>query len=83
MSSKRKKFNVLEHRLVPKHERVPLEEVPKILKELGVEPNQLPLIRASDPAARAVGAKPGELVRIIRESETGGKIVVYRFVVVG
>jgi len=82
MASK-KKFNVLEHRLVPKHERIPLEEVPKVLKELGVEPHQLPLIRASDPAAKAVGAKPGELVKITRVSETGGEVVVYRLVVVG
>lgn len=78
-----KKINVLEHKLVPKHERIPITEVPKILKELGVEPHQLPLIRSSDPAARAIGAKPGELVRIIRESETAGKTVVYRLVVVG
>ena len=78
-----KKFDVLSHKLVPKHERVPLSEVPKILKELGLEPYQLPLIRASDPAARAIGARPGELVRIIRESENAGKTIVYRFVVVG
>ncbi len=78
-----KKIDVLKHKLVPHHERVPITEVPRILKELGVTPNQLPLIRASDPAARAIGAKPGELVRIIRDSETSGKSVVYRLVVVG
>ncbi|MEM1620092.1 MAG: DNA-directed RNA polymerase subunit H [Fervidicoccaceae archaeon] len=77
------KFNVLDHRLVPKHERVPLHEVPRVLRELGVEPTQLPLIKASDPAARAVGARPGELVKIVRRGTTGGPIVVYRFVVVG
>jgi DNA-directed RNA polymerase subunit H len=78
-----KKIDVLKHRLVPYHERIPITEVPKILKQLGVKPSQLPLIRASDPAARAVGARPGELVKIIRESETSGKTVVYRLVVVG
>jgi DNA-directed RNA polymerase subunit H len=81
--SSKKTFNVLDHVLVPKHERIPAEEVPKVLRELGLDPAQLPLIRASDPAARAVGARPGDLVKITRESETAGKIVVYRLVVVG
>ncbi len=78
-----KKFDVREHKLVPKHERVPLPEATEILKELGLDPTQLPQIRASDPVVKAIGAKPGELVRIIRESETAGKTVVYRIVVVG
>lgn len=82
MSSK-KTFNVLDHILVPKHERIPSEEVPKVLRELGLDPSNLPLIRASDPAVKAIGAKPGDLVKITRESETAGKTIVYRLVVVG
>ncbi len=78
-----KKIDVLKHVLVPYHERIPINEVPRVLKELGVKPDQLPIIRASDPAARAVGAMPGELVKIVRENETSGKSVVYRLVVVG
>ena len=78
-----KKFDVASHKLVPKHERIPLHEVPKVLKELGLDPAQLPQIRASDPMAKALGAKPGELIKIIRESETAGKVVFYRLVVVG
>ncbi len=78
-----KKFDILKHELVPKHEVVPIEEAVKILKELGVRPEQLPWIRASDPVARAIGAKPGDIVRIVRKSETAGEIVVYRYVVAG
>lgn len=81
--SGKKGFSVLDHVLVPKHELIPAEEAPKILRELGLDPSQLPLIRASDPAARALGAKPGDLIKITRESETAGKAVVYRLVVVG
>lgn len=83
MSASKRRFNVLEHYLVPKHERIPAEEVPKVLHELGLDPSQLPLIRASDPAARAVGAKPGDLIKVTRESETAGTVVVYRLVVPG
>jgi DNA-directed RNA polymerase, subunit H (EC 2.7.7.6) len=78
-----KRFNVLKHELVPRHELVPIEEAIKILRELGVRPEQLPWIRASDPVAKAIGAKPGDIIRVIRKSETAGEIVVYRYVIAG
>lgn len=78
-----KKFNVLRHELVPKHEIVPVEEAVRILKEFGVRPEQLPWIKASDPVARAIGARPGDIVRIVRRSEIAGEVVVYRYVVAG
>ncbi|MDT7895576.1 MAG: DNA-directed RNA polymerase subunit H [Desulfurococcales archaeon] len=78
-----KRFNVLKHELVPKHEIIPIEEAIKILRELGVRPEQLPWIRASDPVAKAIGAKPGDIIRVIRKSETAGEIVVYRYVIAG
>lgn len=74
---------VLEHELVPRHEIVSLEEGAKVLKELGARPEQLPWIRSSDPVARALGARPGDLVRIVRKSPTGGQVVVYRYVIPG
>jgi DNA-directed RNA polymerase subunit H len=74
---------ILEHELVPKHEVLSIEEGMRILKEYGVKPEQLPWLRASDPVAKAIGAKPGDIVRIIRKSPTGGEIVVYRYVVPG
>jgi DNA-directed RNA polymerase subunit H len=77
------KFKVTDHELVPKHEIVPVEEAIKILKELGVRPEQLPYLKASDPVAREIGAKPGDLVRIIRKSPTAGRVVVYRYVMAG
>jgi len=80
---KSSKFKVTDHELVPRHEVVPVDEAIKILRELGVRPDQLPLMRASDPVAREIGAKPGDLVKIIRNSPTAGKIIVYRYVVAG
>ena len=82
MSSKRK-FKVTDHELVPKHEVLSPEEAIKVLRELGVTPEMLPWIKASDPVAKEIGAKPGDIVRIERRSPTAGKIIVYRFVVAG
>lgn len=77
-----RRFNVLEHELVPKHEIVPPEEAVRILKELGVQPWQLPWISAEDPVVKAIGAKPGDIIRIIRKSPTAGVSIAYRYVVV-
>lgn len=85
MSSKslKKKFNILEHELVPKHEILSKEEAVELMRALGIGPERLPWIRASDPVARVLGAKPGDIVRIIRKSHTAGESVAYRFVVSG
>jgi len=80
---KASKFKVTDHELVPKHEVVPVDEAIKVLRELGVRPDQLPLMRSSDPVAKEIGAKPGDLVRVIRNSPTAGKAIIYRYVVAG
>jgi DNA-directed RNA polymerase subunit H (RpoH/RPB5) len=76
-------FNIFEHTFVPKHEIVGTEEREKLLKEYRVQPYQLPRLRANDPAAKAIDAKPGDIVRIIRDSPTAGKYTSYRYVVEG
>ena len=78
-----KKINILEHILVPKHEVLDYKEALEVLKKLGVKPEQLPWIRASDPVVRLIGAKPGDIIRIIRKSPTAGESVAYRYVVPG
>jgi len=85
MSSKggKKKISVLEHELVPKHEILSKEEAVKLMKSLGIRPEQLPWIRASDPVVKELGAKPGDIIKIIRKSPTAGESVAYRFVISG
>lgn len=76
-------FDIFEHTLVPKHEILADEEREKVLTEYRVEAFQLPWIRASDPAVRAIGARPGDVVRVVRDSATAGRFVSYRYVVEG
>jgi DNA-directed RNA polymerase subunit H (RpoH/RPB5) len=72
--------NPLEHELVPRHEPVPQEEIPGLLKQLRVnEKTQLPIIRYhTDPIARLLGLVPGDIVKITRPSPSSGEYVVYR-----
>lgn len=76
-------FNIFDHELVPKHEILSPEEREKLLAKYRVHPYQLPKIRTTDPAAIAIGAKAGDIVKIIRNSATAGRYVAYRYVVEG
>ncbi|MBX5327127.1 DNA-directed RNA polymerase subunit H [Candidatus Bathyarchaeota archaeon A05DMB-4] len=76
-------FNLFEHVMVPKHEIISDEERQMILQKYKVQPYQLPYIHVSDPAVKAVGAKPGDIVKITRNSQTAGKYFAYRYVVEG
>lgn len=74
-------FDLFEHVLVPKHEILEEKEKEQLLTQLRVHPYQLPQISSSDPAVKAIGAKPGDLLRVIRKSPTAGKHIAYRYVV--
>ncbi|MEM2878213.1 MAG: DNA-directed RNA polymerase subunit H [Candidatus Hadarchaeales archaeon] len=76
-------IDITGHVLVPKHEVMSKKEVEELLQRYKVTPYQLPMIKASDPAARAVGAKPGDVLKITRKSQTAGKAIAYRYVIEG
>ena len=68
---------------MPKHEILPKNKVDEILERYKIQPHQLPLIKSSDPAAKAIGAKPGDVLKITRRSPTAGEAIVYRYVIKG
>ena len=76
-----REFRPLEHKMVPRHELVEEDELKKILSEYNIEKEQMPKIRESDPASRAIQANVGDVVRITRESQTAGKAIFYRLVI--
>jgi len=78
-----RKVNVLNHELVPKHALLSREEAKKILRRLGLRKSELPWIYSTDPVARALGAKPGDVIMVIRKSPTAGEAVAFRVVVKG
>jgi len=74
-------INVLEHEMVPKHELLDEGEVKAVLQKYAIKKEEMPKIRVDDPAAQAVGAQVGDVLRITRKSPTAGTFVSYRLVV--
>ncbi|HHW05451.1 MAG TPA: DNA-directed RNA polymerase subunit H [Methanothermobacter sp.] len=74
------KTDILKHQLVPEHVILSEEEAKKVLEDMKVHAEQLPRIRSDDPVVKAIGAKEGDILKIVRESPTAGKFVTYRIV---
>ncbi len=74
-------FDLFEHALVPVHRILSEEEKNELLAKYRVKPYQLPQIGSSDPAVKAIGAKPGDVLRIMRKSPTAGEHTAFRYVI--
>jgi DNA-directed RNA polymerase subunit H len=79
----KEEFSIMEHNLVPKHEILEPEETRKVLEQYHVKLHQLPYILSTDPVARGLDAKPGDVIRITRKSEVAGVSFYYRYVIEG
>jgi DNA-directed RNA polymerase subunit H len=75
------KLNVLEHVMVPDHKIMTEDEVNGLLSSYAITTEQLPKIYHDDPAVKTIAAKPGEVIRIIRDSHTAGRAESYRLVI--
>ena len=71
----------MEHELVPRHEVLTAEEKQTVLKRYNLRDAQLPKMMSYDPVARYFGLQRGQVVKIIRSSETAGRYVTFRVVV--
>jgi DNA-directed RNA polymerase subunit H len=74
-------FDIFEHALVPRHEILTEKEQNELLAQYKIQPYQMPQIKSTDPAVKAIGARPGNILRIIRKSSTAGEHIAYRYVV--
>lgn len=75
-------FNISKHAYVPKHEIVPDNEVSDIMKMYFIKvKTNFPIILKTDPMARYLNAKSGQLVKITRNTPNSVDYIVYRYCV--
>jgi DNA-directed RNA polymerase subunit H len=76
-----KEFDITKHSLVPKHELLDDKQKEEVLKKYGITLRQFPRMLETDPMAVMLTAKPGDVLRVTRKSETAGETTYYRVVI--
>lgn len=73
-------FNISKHKLIPKHELISDQnEVNDIIQKYNVKTKfQLPIILKTDPMAKYLNLKNGDIIKIVRVSPTAGEYISYR-----
>ena len=64
-------FDPMKHFMVPTHRLLSQEERDELIKVDKIDPRQLPQISALDPIAKRLGARPKDVIEIIRKIITG------------
>ncbi|MCO8244582.1 MULTISPECIES: DNA-directed RNA polymerase subunit H [unclassified Haladaptatus] len=72
--------DVSQHKMVPEHTIVDSDEIDEVLAEYDIKSTDLPKIKRTDPALPD-DAEPGDVIKIVRDSRTTERAVVYRLVV--
>ena len=76
-----KKFDILKHELVPEHVILEEKEKKELLEKLKITTINLPKTLTNDPVVKTIGAKEGDVLKIIRKSPSAGTSIYYRTVV--
>jgi len=74
------RVDILKHELVPRHEILSAAEKKELLEKMSISERQLPKILDSDPVIKKIEAKPGDVIKITRKSQTSGETVYFRLV---
>ncbi len=81
ISSTNPLFNIFDHEHVPQHLRLNSREINTFLKQYQIEKHQIPKVLETDPAVKAIQAKPGDVIKIIRNPLMGESGSYYRVVI--
>ena len=75
------RLNVLDHDMVPNHQVMSEDEVKALLARYSITFEQLPKVFHDDAAVKQIDGKVGDVIQVIRQSQTAGIAEAYRLVV--
>jgi len=78
-----KDINIRKHMLVPEHSKLNKKEIQELLEKYNLALNELPKILLTDPAIEKLNVKPGDIIKITRDSLTAGISIYHRVVING
>lgn len=76
----KKKFKVDKHILIPKHIKLGEKEKAQLFQKYNANLNDFPRILKTDAAISTLSVEKGDVIKIIRKSQTSGEAVFYRVV---
>ena len=81
ISSNNPLFNIFEHAMVRQHVKLKSPEIKYFLERYQIDKHQIPKILESDAAVKAIQAKPGDVIKIVRNPDMGENGSYYRVVI--
>jgi|TARA_Y100000310_G_scaffold339954_1_gene434257 DNA-directed RNA polymerase subunit H len=75
-----KEVKVVDHVLVPQHILLSKEDGDALCSRYNISHKQIPHISIKDPAIEGLNVEVGDVIKIIRDSETEVKAIFYRVV---
>lgn len=75
------RINVLDHDMVPNHQVMSEDEVKALLARYSITFEQLPKVYHDDAVVRLINGKVGDVIHVVRQSQTAGIAEAYRLVV--
>ncbi len=78
-----KEIDIAKHELVPKHTLLNEKEKEELLNRYKITLRQLPRILDTDQQIKILNGKIGDVVKIVRKSQTAGETTYYRVVIKG
>ncbi|MCG3255539.1 MAG: hypothetical protein KAU62_05595, partial [Candidatus Heimdallarchaeota archaeon] len=81
ISSNNPLFNIFDHEIVRQHIKLKRPEIKYFLERYQIERHQIPKILENDAAVKAIQAKPGDVIKIVRNPDMGEHGSYYRVVI--
>lgn len=78
---RKKKIDIKEHVLRPKHAKISEKEKEELFKKYNITEKELPKIKKDDAALMSLNVKAGDVVKITRKSSTADEAIFYRCIV--